>query len=34
MKQVVYANKVLLTFIDKSTPEQVQEVYQAVKDCN
>lgn len=27
-KQIVYANKILLTFVDKSTPEEVKKVHE------
>jgi G3E family GTPase len=33
-KQIIYANKVLLTFIDKTVNEKVEEVEQAIKSYN
>jgi G3E family GTPase len=33
-KQVIYANKVLLTFIDKTSNEKAEEVWKMIKKYN
>lgn len=33
-KQIAYANKILLTFIDKSTEPEVKEVEEAIREIN